>query len=56
LAKDFFFDWLKPRIPAVLAIGKKTRQYWQHHFGSGFSALSIQLRADNQFFSDCFAQ
>lgn len=56
VAKDFFFDWLKPRISAVLAIGKENTAYWQHHFGSGFPLFQFNYAVDNQFFQTACAK
>lgn len=48
--KHFFFEWLKPRIAAVLSIGDENTEYWKHHFGDTFPMFPCCYAVDNQFF------
>lgn len=54
-AKHLFFDWLKPRVSAVLSIGKENTAYWQHHLGSDFPLFQFNYAVDNQFFQTACA-
>jgi glycosyltransferase involved in cell wall biosynthesis len=49
-AKKLFFDWLKPRVSAVLSIGKENTAYWQHHLGRDFPSFPFNYAVDNEFF------
>jgi glycosyltransferase involved in cell wall biosynthesis len=49
-AKNLFFDWLKPRVSAVLSIGKENTVYWQHHLGKDFPLFQFNYAVDNRFF------
>ena len=48
--KDRFFNWLKPRVSAVLSIGEENTNYWKHHFGDGFPIFPFLYAVDNQYF------
>jgi len=49
-SKHLFFDWLKPRVSAVLSIGKENTVYWQHHLGKDFPLFQFNYAVDNRFF------
>jgi glycosyltransferase involved in cell wall biosynthesis len=48
--KKLFFNWLKPRISAILSIGDKNTAYWKHNFGKHFPMFPCYYAVDNQFF------
>jgi glycosyltransferase involved in cell wall biosynthesis len=48
--KKFFFNRLKPRISAVLSIGKENTAYWKHNFGDEFPIFPFHYAVDNQYF------
>jgi len=48
--KNRFFDWLKPRVSAVLSIGEENTTYWKHHFGNDFPIFPFHYAVDNQYF------
>ncbi|MGA2049360.1 MAG: glycosyltransferase family 4 protein [Terracidiphilus sp.] len=54
--KDRFFNWLKPRVSAVLSIGEENTTYWKHHFGEDFPIFPFLYAVDNQYFQrQCLA-
>jgi glycosyltransferase involved in cell wall biosynthesis len=48
--KKLFFNWLNPRISAVLSIGDDNAAYWKHNFGEQFPIFPFYYAVDNQFF------
>ena len=48
--KKFFFNRLKPRLSAVLSIGKENTTYWKHNFGDDFPIFPFHYAVDNQYF------
>ena len=48
--KDRFFNWLKPRVSAVLSIGEENTNYWKHNFGDDFPIFPFLYSVDNQYF------
>lgn len=48
--KKRFFDWLKPRISAILSIGDENAAYWQRNFGKDFPLFPCYYAVDNQYF------
>jgi glycosyltransferase involved in cell wall biosynthesis len=48
--KKLFFNWLKPRVSAVLSIGEENTDYWQHNFGNDVPLFPCYYSVDNQFF------
>jgi glycosyltransferase involved in cell wall biosynthesis len=48
--KKLFFNWLKPKVSAVLSIGEENNEYWKHNFGHDFPTFPCYYSVDNQFF------
>jgi len=54
--KQTFFNWLKPRVSAVLSVGEENTAYWKHHFGAEFPIFRCVYAVDNDFFQrECAA-
>jgi glycosyltransferase involved in cell wall biosynthesis len=49
-AKKLFFNWLKPRVSAVLSIGEENADYWRHNFGNDVPLFPCYYSVDNRFF------
>ena len=48
--KQTFFNWLKPRLAAVLSVGAENTAYWKHHLGADFPIFPCVYSVDNEFF------
>ena len=49
-AKRIFFQWLRKRIAATLAIGEANAAYWRHYLGETFPVFPFSYAVDNDFF------
>ena len=48
--KKLFFNWLKPRVSAILSIGEENTTYWKHNFGDDIPIFPFHYAVDNQYF------
>jgi glycosyltransferase involved in cell wall biosynthesis len=51
-AKSLFLRVLSRGIAAVLAIGSKNSDYWNHYFGSGVPQFLMPYAVDNAYFAE----
>ena len=54
--KKLFFNWLKPRVSAVLSIGDENKEYWKYNFGNEFPISPCYYSVDNHFFQQKSAE
>lgn len=50
MGKQFFFQWLRPQVSAVLAIGEANARYWRHYLGEEIPVFRMPYAVDNVFF------
>jgi glycosyltransferase involved in cell wall biosynthesis len=52
LLKKAFFQWLRPHLGAVLAIGRANARYWRSYLGETMPIFPVPYAVDNAFFQE----